>query len=120
MQGSGQTSNGRYIRITNPRDIAWEDEYRWITRYENAIFDYGLGGAFRPVEEGISIAVDPKVIPAGHWIFIERVGARRADDTGGAIDDYHIDIFTGGGERAIADWDAQGGNMTGAKVKYLG
>ncbi len=120
MQGSGQTSDGQYIRIINPRDLAWEDGFRRITKQENAKFDYGLGGAFRPVVEGVSIAVDPKIIPSGHWVNIERVGVRRADDTGGGINDYHIDIFMGGGERAIANWTAQGGNMTDARVKYLG
>jgi hypothetical protein len=120
MQGSGQASGGQYIRIINPRDLTWENGFRRITKPEDAVFGYGLGGAFRPVEEGVSIAVDPKVIPTGHWVSIERVGVRRADDTGGAIDDYHVDVFMGGGERAIANWTVQGGNMMGARVKYLG
>ncbi len=120
MQGSGQTSDGRYIRITNPSDLKWENGFRRITRPEDAIFEYGLGGAFRPVEEGVSIAVDPKVIPSGHWVSIERVGIRRADDIGGGIDDHHIDVFMGGGKEAMQEWAAQGGNIGSARVLYLG
>jgi len=40
-----------------------------------------------------SVAVDPSVIPLGTRIFIDGVGNRVADDTGGAIIGQHLDIW---------------------------
>lgn len=39
------------------------------------------------------IAVDPRVIPLGTNVYIEGVGARRAEDTGGNIKGNTIDIY---------------------------
>lgn len=44
---------------------------------------------------GRSVAVDPKVIPLGSELFIEGVGLRTAEDTGGSIDGKHIDVYRG-------------------------
>ena len=40
-----------------------------------------------------SVAVDPAVIPLGSRIYIHGVGYRTADDTGGAIQGKHIDVW---------------------------
>ncbi|WP_138496089.1 3D domain-containing protein [Paenibacillus pinistramenti] len=45
------------------------------------------------VTEGRTIAVDSDVIPLGWWVYIEGVGFRRAEDTGGAIKGNKIDVF---------------------------
>ncbi|USB33294.1 3D domain-containing protein [Paenibacillus sp. YPG26] len=45
------------------------------------------------VSEGRTIAVDTKVIPMGWWVYIEGVGFRRAEDTGGAIKGNKIDVY---------------------------
>lgn len=45
------------------------------------------------VKQGQTIAVDPKVIPLGWWVYIEGLGFRRAEDTGGAIKGKKIDVY---------------------------
>lgn len=45
------------------------------------------------VKEGRTIAVDKNVIPMGWWVYIEGIGFRRAEDTGGAIKGHKIDLY---------------------------
>lgn len=58
---------------------------------------YGITKSGRKVEAGVTIAVDPKVIPLGSWVEVMypdgRVEKRRADDTGGLIKGRHVDIY---------------------------
>lgn len=58
---------------------------------------YGVTASGKTVEAGVTIAVDPNVIPLGSWVMIEfpdgRTEKRRADDTGSAINGNKIDIY---------------------------
>ncbi|MBD8500666.1 ubiquitin-like domain-containing protein [Paenibacillus arenosi] len=45
------------------------------------------------VTAGRTISVDPKVIPLGWWVYIEGIGFRRAEDTGGAVKGKIIDLY---------------------------
>lgn len=46
-----------------------------------------------PLTDGVTIAVDPSVIPKGKKVFIEGYGERIAQDTGGGVTGAHIDMF---------------------------
>jgi uncharacterized protein YabE (DUF348 family)/3D (Asp-Asp-Asp) domain-containing protein len=54
---------------------------------------YGITSSGTKVTEGRTIAVDPKVVPMGWWVYIEGIGFRRAEDTGSAIKGNIIDLY---------------------------
>ncbi|MFD0677093.1 MULTISPECIES: ubiquitin-like domain-containing protein [unclassified Paenibacillus] len=54
---------------------------------------YGLTSSGTRVTEGRTIAVDPKVIPLGWWVYIDGLGFRRAEDTGSAVKGNKVDVY---------------------------
>lgn len=58
---------------------------------------YGLTASGENVQAGVTIAVDPNVIPLGSWVLLKypdgRVEKRQAQDTGSAIKGNHVDIY---------------------------
>jgi uncharacterized protein YabE (DUF348 family)/3D (Asp-Asp-Asp) domain-containing protein len=54
---------------------------------------FGITYSGTTVKEGRTIAVDKNVIPIGWWVYIDGIGFRRAEDTGGAIKGNKIDVY---------------------------
>lgn len=54
---------------------------------------YGKTASGTTVQQGRTIAVDPKVVPLGWWVYIDGIGLRRAEDTGGAIKGNKMDVY---------------------------
>lgn len=54
-----------------------------------------------PTIEGVTAAVDPKVIPLHSKMYIEGYGTREAEDVGGAIKKLKIDVFVSTHEKAM-------------------
>lgn len=58
---------------------------------------YGMTRSGNPVTPGVTVSVDPKVIPLGTWMEIQfpdgHIENRRADDTGNAVRGHKIDVF---------------------------
>lgn len=48
------------------------------------------------------VAVDPKLIPYGSWVWVEDLGWYRAEDCGGAIKGFRLDLLTGTTSDAMA------------------
>jgi uncharacterized protein YabE (DUF348 family)/3D (Asp-Asp-Asp) domain-containing protein len=62
---------------------------------------YGRTATGVKAQAGHTIAVDPKVIPLGWWVYIDGIGYRRAEDVGGAVRGNKIDVFVGSNSEAV-------------------
>jgi 3D (Asp-Asp-Asp) domain-containing protein len=62
---------------------------------------YGITASGAKATEGRTVAVDPSIIPLGSVLYIEGVGVRIAEDTGGAIKGDRIDVFFNSDEQAL-------------------
>ena len=76
---------------------------------------YGITFSGTKVSEGRTVAVDPKVIPIGWWVYIEGYGFRRAEDKGSAVKGKMIDIYYEDGDKA-----RKFGKKKGATVYIIG
>ncbi len=62
---------------------------------------YGITSTGQVAMQGLTVAVDPGVIPYGTPLLIPGVGVRVAEDTGGAIVGDHIDVFYNSDQTAL-------------------
>jgi 3D (Asp-Asp-Asp) domain-containing protein len=96
MQGTGVALDGKVIRYINGGG-GWAAGYSWLNDCSSATFavtDAARGASGRVLSADWSIAVDPAYITLGSYVWIESQNHwYRADDTGGAIDGTHIDVF---------------------------
>lgn len=67
-----------------------------ITHYTPSAADNGIWGNSTAwagkIIPGQTIAVDPNIIPKLSWVYIDGYGLRRAEDCGGAVKGYIIDV----------------------------
>ncbi|HEX3129213.1 MAG TPA: 3D domain-containing protein [Thermoanaerobaculia bacterium] len=110
LQGSGQDLNGNIITIDWARSGSPLNQNNVC--FTTATCAVTASGACATA--GTTIAVDRAVIPMGASVSIQNVGNRVAQDTGGAIRGYHIDVFRGFGRASMQGW----GNFNGT-VRYL-
>lgn len=59
-----------------------------------------------PVTPGVTVAADPDVLPLGTRVYIDGIGERVVQDTGGAIKGRKIDLAVESHQEAVA-WGAQ-------------
>lgn len=65
--------------------------------YEGGSGNHSITATGAPVKDGVTVAVDPRVIPLNSEILVKfpdgHTHPYKAEDTGGAIKGAHIDIF---------------------------
>ena len=65
-------------------------------------YDQGLTATLTRAEPGARIvAVDPALIPYGSWVWIEGLGWYRAEDCGGAIKGFRLDLLVATEKEAL-------------------
>lgn len=62
---------------------------------------FGITASGTHAQAGRTIAVDPRVIPIGSKVFIEGIGTRIAEDTGGGVKGKHLDILLPSEDAAV-------------------
>ncbi|GAC42437.1 3D domain-containing protein [Paenibacillus popilliae] len=87
--GGGSKSDGSVD--FNYKKVLKNVELTAYTEQEGSVGSKTASGVI--VSEGRTISVDPDVIPLGWWVYIEGIGFRRAEDTGGAVKGNIIDIY---------------------------
>ena len=78
-------------------------------RYSHICGGSGVTASGAPTQVGTTIAVDRSVIPLGTTVYIEGVGFRVAQDTGGWVKGKHVDILVKTHNEALSKTLVRGG-----------
>lgn len=106
MQGSGKLLDGRVVSMWGPCKCPNSPCFHVVEQ------QWGMGGAGRALQPFRSVAVDPKLIKLGSLLYVPLLEGRTmpgrppwggfvhdgcviADDTGGAVRNYQLDLFVG-------------------------
>jgi uncharacterized protein YabE (DUF348 family) len=85
----GKTYN--FVKSITMSATAYDSSFESCGKHEGDPY-YGITASGMKVKPGI-VAVDPRVIPLGTWLYVEGYGEALAADTGGAIKGNKIDLF---------------------------
>lgn len=75
----------------------------------------GITASGAPVTPGLTVAADPSVLPLGTVVYIEGVGVRVVQDTGGALQGLHLDVAVSGSHEDALSWPL-GGQLAGVWI----
>jgi len=106
MQGTGKLRDGRLVNIWGPCKCPNSPCFHVVEQ------QWGIGGGGRPLQPFRSVAVDPKLIKLGSLLYVPLLEGRTmpgrppwggyvhdgcviADDTGGAVRNFQLDLFVG-------------------------
>ncbi len=79
-------------KLTDAELTAYSAGYEHTSKNpDDPLYGITFSGAY--VQDGHTVAVDPKVIPLGWWMYIEGYGYRKAEDTGNAVRNKRVDIY---------------------------
>lgn len=94
---------------------------RELTGFEVTWYnDTGKTASGRYTQDGVTVSVDPSIIPLGTWVELEfpdgRILRRRADDTGSAVKGKVVDVYANQPTATLLQW----GRVRGVTVRILG
>ncbi|HWO25246.1 MAG TPA: 3D domain-containing protein [Kofleriaceae bacterium] len=106
LQGTGKLRDGRLVNMWGRCKCPNSPCFHVVEQ------QWGIGGAGRPLQPFRSVAVDPKLIKLGSLLYVPVLEGRTmpgrppwggyvhdgcviADDTGGAVKNYQLDLFVG-------------------------
>ena len=75
----------------------------------------GITASGAPVTPGVTVAADLSVLPLGTVVYIEGVGVRVVQDTGGALQGQHLDVAVNGTHADALSWP-MGGQLAGVWI----
>jgi 3D (Asp-Asp-Asp) domain-containing protein len=106
LQGTGKLKDGRVLNIWGGCSCPHSPCFQ-VTANQ-----WGTAGSGKPLQPFRTVAVDPKVVKTGSWLYVPLLEGRTmpgrapwggfvhdgcvvADDTGGGIDGHQLDLFVG-------------------------
>ncbi|MDQ0338930.1 3D (Asp-Asp-Asp) domain-containing protein/prefoldin subunit 5 [Caldalkalibacillus uzonensis] len=114
------TANSQASQTANNQSSKQSSSSHVLTGFEVTWYNTsGTTASGRPTQDGVTIAVDPNVIPLGTWVKLTfpdgTVQKRRADDTGAAVRGRKIDIYKDAPTNQLLSL----GRVSGVKVEIL-